>query len=99
MGGFGGNDLSNACGTIAKAACQELEVGELVMNCLGELDAALVVETKGFLEVGEHARSSWDGESHTAEFPQELVPFFGGNTAAAAEEIEQLMDAVESVWR
>jgi hypothetical protein len=96
---FGGNDLRDARGTMCQAVGQELEVGELVVNGSGEFDSALLVEAKGFLEMGEHARSDRDGESHTSEFTEELVPLFGGDAAASLEEIEQLLDAQQTVGR
>jgi hypothetical protein len=43
MGGFCGNDLSDACGAFAEAVGQELEVGKLVVDGLCELDPALVL--------------------------------------------------------
>jgi hypothetical protein len=88
VGRFGGNDFRNAGRASAEAACQVFEVGELVVNGGGELDAALVVEAKSFLELGEHANAARDGESHAAEFTEELVPLLRGNSAATAEEIE-----------
>jgi hypothetical protein len=71
----------------------------LVVNGTVELDTALVFESKGFLEMGEHACSTRNGEGHAAEFAKKLVPLFRGNTAAAAKEIEQFFDAVEAVGR
>jgi hypothetical protein len=74
MSWFGWDNLSDACGTLAEAFGQELEVGELVVNGFGDLDAAFFVETKGFLEMGEHAHAARDGESDAAKFAGSWYP-------------------------
>jgi hypothetical protein len=88
MGWLRENDLSDACRALTEAARQELEVGKLVVNGLRELDSAFIVEAKGFLEMGEHARASRDCKRHAAKFAEQLIPFFGCDAAPSAEQIE-----------
>jgi hypothetical protein len=92
MGGFGRNDLSNAGWALAEAAGQGLHVGELVVNGLRKLDATLLVEAKGFLEMGEHSLAARDCKGHAAKLAEQLVPLLGCDTASSAEKVEQLVD-------
>jgi hypothetical protein len=99
MGWLCRNDLSDACRAIAEAARQELEVGKLVVNCLGELDSAFIMEAKGFLEMREHAPAARDGKGHAAKFAEQLVPLLGCDAATTTEQIEELMDAFQAMRR
>jgi hypothetical protein len=46
MCGIAGNNLRDASGTLAEAGREKLEVGELVVDSLGELAAALVAQSE-----------------------------------------------------
>jgi hypothetical protein len=99
MSGFRGNDLGDSGWTLAEAASERLEVGELVVNSLRKLDSALVVHPKCFLEMGEHAGASRDSKGHAAKFTQELVPLLHSDAAASLEQVEQRLDTFHSVRR
>jgi hypothetical protein len=55
MCGIAGNNLLDASWTLTEAGREKLEVGELVVDSLGELDAALVAQTECLLEF-QHRR-------------------------------------------
>jgi hypothetical protein len=69
------------------------------MNRLGQLDTALVGDSKRQLQLGEHTCAAGDRERHAAQLAQKLVPTFQGHAAPASKKIKQLLEAFETVGR
>lgn len=59
----------------------------------------LVAVAEGDLELREESSHPRDGQRHAAKFPQELVPFLGGDTTAALHGVNDVVEALLSVGR
>jgi hypothetical protein len=76
------------------------EVVQKGVHVGSDADALALFVAERFLQQAEEATKAWDGQDHAAQFPQELLPAFGGDAGFAVRELrEDVHESLEAAWR
>lgn len=68
------------------------EVVQKVVHVRSDADALAFFVAERFLQQAEEATQAWDSQDHAAQFPQELLPAFGGDAGLAVRELSEDVD-------
>ena len=104
MGRVGIDDFTPPSGSVGQIGREGGKIMELVVDSRGEVEAVGGFCLRGVsedgLQLGEEAAAPGESEGHTAELPQETLPFAaGGSALVGGKGVKKEAEAINTVGR
>jgi hypothetical protein len=78
-----------SCGSLGQALLQPREIVDCLVEAGSEAELIIGLCPLCCLQMAEQPSSSWDGNRHGPELPDELIPFVQGQPLAVGMDLSQ----------